>query len=61
VRRAFVEALREMKSRWSQLSAEVGFADQAHLIREFREVFGVPPQVVDAYIRSIRHERIVDP
>jgi AraC-like DNA-binding protein len=60
VRRAFVEALREMKSRWSQLSAEVGFADQAHLIREFREVFGVPPQVVDAYIRSIRHERIVD-
>ena len=60
VRRAFVEALREMKSRWSQLSTEVGFADQAHLIREFREVFGLPPQVVDAYIRSIRHERIVD-
>jgi len=60
VRRAFVEALSEMKSRWSQLSTEVGFADQAHLIREFREVFGLPPQVVDAYIRSIRHERIVD-
>jgi AraC-like DNA-binding protein len=59
-RRAFVEALRELKSRWSDLSSAAGYADQAHLVREFRSIFGMPPQAIDAYIRGIRHQRIVD-
>lgn len=59
-RRAFVEALRQLKSRWSDLSGVAGYADQAHLVREFRAIFGMPPQAIDAYIRSIRHQRIVD-
>ena len=59
-RRVFVEALRKIKSHWSDLSNQAGYADQAHLARDFRSIFGMPPQVIDAYIRSIRHERIVD-
>ena len=29
---------------WAELAAELGFTDQAHLTREFKQAFGVPPQ-----------------
>jgi AraC-like DNA-binding protein len=29
---------------WADLAADLGFADQAHLTREFKQAFGVPPQ-----------------
>ncbi|GAA4357890.1 helix-turn-helix transcriptional regulator [Angustibacter luteus] len=28
---------------WADLAADLGFADQAHLTREFKQAFGVPP------------------
>jgi AraC-like DNA-binding protein len=29
---------------WAELASSLGFADQAHLTREFRAAFGVPPE-----------------
>lgn len=34
--------------RWSDVAAELGFADQSHLIREFRRAYGITPE---AYAR----------
>jgi AraC-like DNA-binding protein len=34
VRRAFVDALGDIKSRWVEISIAAGYADQAHLIRD---------------------------
>jgi AraC-like DNA-binding protein len=30
--------------RWAELAAGLGYADQAHLSRDFKAAFGVPPQ-----------------
>ncbi|MEU7766731.1 helix-turn-helix domain-containing protein [Nocardia sp. NPDC049190] len=30
--------------RWSALAFELGYADQAHLIRDFKSIFGEPPE-----------------
>jgi AraC-like DNA-binding protein len=60
VRRAFVDALGDIKSRWADISCAAGYADQAHLARDFKTVFGMTPQAIDAFVRSIRHQRIVD-
>lgn len=36
-------------------SSRAGFADQAHMTREFREVFGASTGMVTAYLNEIRH------
>jgi AraC-like DNA-binding protein len=28
---------------WATLSAELGYADQAHFVRDFKRMFGEPP------------------
>jgi AraC-like DNA-binding protein len=60
VRRVFVDALGDIKSHWADISNAAGYADQAHLVRDFRGVFRMSPQAIDAFVRSIRHQRIVD-
>jgi len=44
---------------WAELAAAGGFADQAHLIREFSAIFQWPPKVVSEYLLRIRHVRFV--
>ncbi|MDG4803538.1 AraC family transcriptional regulator [Micromonospora sp. WMMD980] len=39
---------------WSRVALDLGYADQAHLVREFTAVTGVPPA---AYARSLAGSR----
>ncbi|AQR62655.1 hypothetical protein BZG35_14105 [Brevundimonas sp. LM2] len=54
LRRACVLSL-EAGARLAPVSAEAGYADQAHLSREALVSFGAPPTAVTAYLRQIRH------
>jgi AraC-like DNA-binding protein len=44
----------------SEASLVAGFADQAHMTREFREVFGQSTSLIVAYLRQIEHGRLID-
>lgn len=44
----------------SEASLEAGFADQSHMTREFREVFGRSTSLIIAYLRQIEHGRLID-
>jgi len=53
VRTSLMDAL--FREEWAQLAAEHGFADQAHLIREYQRALGDPPQQAMRRLRAIRH------
>jgi AraC-like DNA-binding protein len=40
---------------WARLAAEYGYADQAHLVRDFRELTGLPPSGLAAERWPARH------
>lgn len=42
-------------ARWSELAATHGFADQAHLVREFRHLLGLPPTAFARQFARIAH------
>jgi AraC-like DNA-binding protein len=44
---------------WCEVTAEAGYADQAHLVREFRSLLGVTPGAFEQHARRIDH-RLVD-
>jgi AraC-like DNA-binding protein len=48
---ALARALGDPQVSWSELAAELGYADQAHLIRDFTANVGAPPS---KYVRSLR-------
>lgn len=41
---------------WAGIAQGAGFADQAHLAREFRELIGVSPKAFERHARRIAHE-----
>ncbi len=43
---------------WSSVAVELGFADQPHLIREFKALAGLSPLAVSERIRSIGRGRV---
>lgn len=59
VRWACVQAvLGEDAAGWAGVAGESGFADQAHLSREFRRVFGWTPRMTEEYLKRIEHRRV---
>lgn len=42
-------------ARWAELAAAHGFADQAHLVREFRHLLGLPPTAFARQFARIAH------
>lgn len=59
VRRACADAIRKEMS-FANVSLEAGFADQAHLSRNFQSIFDQPPGKVRAHIKRIIHGDILD-
>jgi methylphosphotriester-DNA--protein-cysteine methyltransferase len=57
IRRACVDAL-SANARWTSVSLEAGFADQAHFARECRNVFDMPPREMKKTLERIRHGAI---
>lgn len=54
-RACVVNMITEEPEAWGRVAVRSGYADQAHLIREFVRLSGRPPTALDAYIRSIDH------
>ncbi len=59
IREVCARAIQPRPPRWADAASDAGFADQAHLSREFRDVFGWPPSLVREYLARIEH--ILDP
>ncbi len=58
LRHACLQAVAPERVGWAAVSAESGFADQAHLTREFSEVFGWTPRLAAEYLRRIEHRNV---
>jgi AraC-like DNA-binding protein len=58
LRASLVEALADPDRRWVELAAACGYADQAHLVREYRRLSGLPPEAFLAHLERIRHGRV---
>lgn len=56
LRAACMEAVQSADPEWADLSFAAGFADQSHLMREFRDIYGWPPRLVHEYLRRIDHD-----
>ena len=50
VHEALEQATSDPHTDWSRLAAELGYADQAHLVRDFTRAVGVPPA---AYVKAV--------
>lgn len=53
VHEAMEHATAEPGTEWARLAAELGYSDQAHLVRDFTAAVGVPPS---AYARAVAGE-----
>ena len=49
------DALASENAGWSRLAAQLGFADQAHMIREFSALTGQSPESFLSHTRGIEH------
>jgi AraC-like DNA-binding protein len=55
-REAALMHLRVPRLTWSRIAAEVGYADHAHLAREFQAITGEPPHAVARRVQRISHQ-----
>jgi len=59
LRASAVEAVFDDQEPWVAIAANRGYADQAHLIREFRDLLGLTPSGFERHFRRIHHGKIV--
>jgi AraC-like DNA-binding protein len=59
LRAVAVQAVGSAPPSWATIAATQGFADQAHLIREFAQLVGHTPTRFMERVGRIRHERLV--
>ncbi len=57
--RASAVAAVQQRERWVDVAAEHGYADQAHLVREYRRLIGLTPVGFGDHTGRIRHGRIL--
>lgn len=55
IRKACIIMIEDEARALAGISHEGGYADQPHLSREFRSIFGSTPRLVEAYLRRIEH------
>jgi AraC-like DNA-binding protein len=55
IRRACLLMLEKEDAQLIGVSHEGGYSDQPHLTREFRDIFGGSPRLIEAYLRQIEH------
>lgn len=60
MRHACILMLQEEEARLAGVSHDGGYADQPHLTREFRGIFGSSPRLVETYLRQIEHVAVKD-
>jgi AraC-like DNA-binding protein len=60
VRRTCADLLQNAPSGIAAISYEHGYADQAHLSREMRTVFGMSPQLLHHYLSQIQHTNVAE-
>lgn len=59
LREALAMRLASDRAHWSRIAAERGFADHAHLTREFLALAGVPPSEVARQLARIEHQDVM--
>jgi len=60
IRHTCILMLQEDAAQLAAVSHDGGYADQPHLTREFRGIFGSSPRLVEAYLRQIEHVAVKD-
>lgn len=60
IRHACVLILQAEEAKLAGVSHDGGYADQPHLTREFRGIFGSSPRLVETYLRQIEHVAVKD-
>jgi AraC-like DNA-binding protein len=60
IRHACILMLQAEEAELAGLSQDGGYADQPHLSREFRGIFGSSPRLVETYLRRIEHVAVKD-
>jgi AraC-like DNA-binding protein len=58
LRSSIVEALGSAERCWVELAAAGGYADQAHLVKEYKRLSGLAPEALLAHLARIRHGRV---
>jgi AraC-like DNA-binding protein len=58
-RTSAVERVRQGAESWVGLAAAHGYADQAHLVREYRSLVGLSPTAFERHLRRIEHGRLL--